>query len=202
MRNYRHGFFAELTSGPGSCSRCQQELCFVCRSESHPGMSCQQYQYTQSKFTDAITKFCRKMKWMRCFECGHVIEKKVGCNHITCYCGAQFCYLCGSKWGQCKCEIISGGHALRHNRLPAAADPVHQCQYCRQQLPSQMELRVHLNVCQAAQQARGGTYVCNNCQQRFMNAIEYRTHRRQCFLMSAERAELSAQAVLSRLGPE
>mmetsp|Transcript_96571 Transcript_96571/g.171692 ORF Transcript_96571/g.171692 Transcript_96571/m.171692 type:complete len:510 (-) Transcript_96571:295-1824(-) len=201
----RFGFFADRAadseiSGPVGCPKCEQALCFQCRSEWHTGMNCAQYQWTVSKYADEITKFCRKMNWMRCFDCGHVIEKKAGCNHITCFCGSQFCYLCGSKWGHCRCEIFDQGHALRHNRAPAAG-ALQECRYCHQQLPSAVELRVHLSVCQTALAARGGTFVCNNCQARFMDAVEYRRHRRECFANAALGAALAVPDVdVSRFG--
>lgn len=28
-----------------------------------------------------------------------VVERNQGCPHMTCKCGAQFCYNCGGKWG-------------------------------------------------------------------------------------------------------
>jgi len=186
----RHGWHTEvdvsgeatnshvLNSGPIGCPRCQQAICFKCRSEWHAGMTCPQYQYFDSKIVDALTKFCRKMKWMRCFQCGHVVEKKAGCNHITCFCGSQFCYLCGGTWGECKCQIIGQGHALRHNRGPTAA--VHRCPHCSQNCDSAAELRVHLTLCQVAQTNGGGRFECATCHARFADYVQYRTHRRAC----------------------
>jgi len=81
----RHGVQADLelgdshqlqNVGPVGCPKCEQALCFCCRSEWHQGMSCKQYQFSVSRTADDITRFCRKMNWMRCFECGHVIENK------------------------------------------------------------------------------------------------------------------------------
>jgi len=192
MQATRHGWFADLATpdhdddpnashGPLGCPKCRLPLCFSCRSEWHEGMSCKQYQFAVAKNADAFTKFCRKMNWMRCFECGHVVEKKAGCNHIVCLCGSQFCYLCGSKWGECRCAVIGHGHALRHNRVLQEV-ALHACPHCRQQYPSVAELRVHLTFCQVRTANRGGSYTCNNCQMRFSNVQEYRDHRRQCFL--------------------
>ena len=27
-----------------------------------------------------------------------MIERTEGCNHMTCKCGNQFCYVCGANW--------------------------------------------------------------------------------------------------------
>ncbi|KAM0667449.1 hypothetical protein ACQRIU_003314 [Beauveria bassiana] len=40
----------------------------------------------------------------RCSSCHHVVELSTGCNHISCRCGAQFCYVCGEKWKTCGCQ--------------------------------------------------------------------------------------------------
>merc|ERR1711972_1311334 len=123
---------SDLTvEGPHGCPKCQQALCFGCKSEWHAGMNCKQYRYVAAKNKDAITQFCVAMNWMRCFECGHVIEKKAGCNHITCICGNQFCYLCGVKWGDCNCHAFGGAAALRHNRVPVQGEQ-QICPHCRQ----------------------------------------------------------------------
>lgn len=167
-----------LSSGPIGCPRCEQAICFKCRSEWHVGMTCPQYQYCARKNVDALTQFCRKMNWMRCFQCGHVVEKKAGCNHIICLCGSQFCYLCGATWGSCKCQIVGEGHALRHNRGPAAVS--HTCPHCSQPFDSAAELRVHITMCQVAQTNSGGRYECATCHTRFTDYSQYRTHRRAC----------------------
>jgi len=209
----RHGWHTEvdvsseatssemLCSEPIGCPRCQQPICFKCRSEWHEGMSCHQYQYFASKIVDEVTKFCRKMKWMRCFQCGHVVEKKTGCNHITCMCGSQFCYICGSQWGQCKCQVISEGHALRHNRGPAAE--THRCPHCSQAFDSVEELRVHIRMCQANQARKlscvplleeaatttngTGAFECASCGSRFSDYGHYKTHRRECVKLPVPR---------------
>lgn len=198
VKAMRHGWHTEvdvseeaanacvLSSRPIGCPRCQQAICFKCRSEWHEGMSCPQYQYFASKVVDEVTKFCRKMNWMRCFECGHVVEKRAGCNHITCHCGSQFCYLCGAKWGSCKCQVIGEGHALRHNRGLAADAATHRCPHCTQAFDSAAELRVHVTMCRVAQASRGA-FECASCRARFTEYSLYRDHRRACV---AQRTEL------------
>ncbi|TRM63513.1 hypothetical protein BD626DRAFT_630022 [Schizophyllum amplum] len=37
--------------------------------------------------------------WRRCPRCLIFIELVHGCNHMSCICGMQFCYKCGSPWG-------------------------------------------------------------------------------------------------------
>merc|ERR1712178_645271 len=203
VKAMRHGWHTEvdvsaeatssstLNSGPIGCPRCQQAICFKCRSEWHEGMTCPQYQFLASKIADGMTKFCRKMKWMRCFQCGHVVEKKAGCNHIVCVCGSQFCYLCGAEWGKCKCQIIGEGHALRHNRGPAAA--IHRCPYCSQPFDSAEELRVHTSMCQVAQNDNGGRFECATCRARFTDYSEYRRHRQSCLVAYTEMRNFAAE---------
>merc|ERR1719161_3531982 len=141
-------------------------------------MNCKQYQFCAARHMDDLTKFCRKMNWMRCFECGHVVEKKAGCNHITCICGAQFCYLCGARWGECKCQVVDAGHALRHHRVPAGQ--MHTCRWCQQAYPSELELQAHARVCRARLDAAGGAYECASCFRRFQSEALLRNHRRVC----------------------
>lgn len=166
-------------NGPIGCPKCCHPLCHRCKSEWHAGMTCDQYHYISAKSRDAFTRFCRDMRWMRCFECGHVVEKRAGCNHITCVCGANFCYLCGASWGSCKCQVVSEGHALRHNRVAGVGEQ-HVCQYCRQAFDSQMELGVHIRVCRTAIEQRGGAYECASCLSRFPNSEALLRHRRGC----------------------
>ena len=33
-------------------------------------------------------------------------QRATGCRHITCKCGAEFCYVCGSRWRSCSCTEV------------------------------------------------------------------------------------------------
>mmetsp|Transcript_26097 Transcript_26097/g.66256 ORF Transcript_26097/g.66256 Transcript_26097/m.66256 type:complete len:850 (-) Transcript_26097:195-2744(-) len=36
----------------------------------------------------------------KCPSCRKFIEKNGGCQHMTCHCGTQFCWVCGREWGR------------------------------------------------------------------------------------------------------
>ena len=39
----------------------------------------------------------------RCTRCKFIVFKNDGCNHMTCRCGYEFCYVCGGKHQDCEC---------------------------------------------------------------------------------------------------
>ena len=48
----------------------------------------------KEKIDDSIKEFAKNHFVKRCPNCGIVIEKNNGCNHITCVqCGHQWCWL-------------------------------------------------------------------------------------------------------------
>lgn len=63
------------------------------------------------------------LHYRQCSKCKNVIEKSSGCNHMTCKCGYQFCYLCGYKWRQSHtCENPDGE--------PLFQEPEFECCCC------------------------------------------------------------------------
>ncbi|KAM3136509.1 hypothetical protein pb186bvf_011467 [Paramecium bursaria] len=68
---------------------CGQLICFSCGNEYHQNLSCSQaedQQYREAK---------EEYKIYECPLCRAPIQKKSGCNHMTCYkCKHQFCWLC------------------------------------------------------------------------------------------------------------
>ena len=54
-----------------------------------------------------------KEKCKKCPKCAVWIMKNAGCNHITCRCGAEFCYTCGkvyvNKKRLCQCPLFRTG---------------------------------------------------------------------------------------------
>ncbi|KAG8941677.1 hypothetical protein FRC03_004218 [Tulasnella sp. 419] len=46
----------------------------------------------------ALLELIKDNAWQICSRCGQGIEKASGCSHMTCLCGYQFCYKCGSQY--------------------------------------------------------------------------------------------------------
>ncbi|KAL3453499.1 hypothetical protein BJX65DRAFT_125315 [Aspergillus insuetus] len=58
--------------------------------------------------------------WQQCPQCSHLIELSTGCNHITCRCGFEFCYVCRVKWKKCGCAIWDENRLLDRAQVLAA----------------------------------------------------------------------------------
>lgn len=78
------------------CPSCFSEICTACHNESHVGMTCaekrahkdpgEQERLMEAWATDNNVK--------RCPSCRLWVEKTEGCNHMSCKCGAHFCWIC------------------------------------------------------------------------------------------------------------
>lgn len=99
--NQRCSKFVDLDSvaGPSGgaaafgCSKCGTKMCASCRSAWHLGLTCAQYQQLPEALRSpgdvaAITMAARK-GWRACSSCHQMVEKKDGCNHITCSDGGR-----------------------------------------------------------------------------------------------------------------
>ncbi|KAL7799933.1 hypothetical protein V8C37DRAFT_407427 [Trichoderma ceciliae] len=81
-----------------TCGECQSKTCIVCKGLSH------QDDCPEDVTTKELIRIAAKNNWQRCYPCRRMVELNTGCNHITCRCKAQFCYVCGKQWKQCGCE--------------------------------------------------------------------------------------------------
>jgi hypothetical protein len=70
------------------CGSCMREFCGKCLLAAHDG-DCDKQE---------VLFFERNLHYRQCKKCGFVIEKNQGCNHMTCRCSNQFCYVCGASW--------------------------------------------------------------------------------------------------------
>ncbi|KAF3920523.1 hypothetical protein ABW20_dc0108619 [Dactylellina cionopaga] len=55
--------------------------------------------------TQAFLNTADQNGWRRCIKCQQMIELGTGCYHMTCSCKAEFCYLCGVGWKNCRCVL-------------------------------------------------------------------------------------------------
>eukprot|EP01018_Ginkgo_biloba_P027910 Gb_32390 [translate_table: standard] len=93
------------------CPVCKRLFCAQCSVPWHAGLDCSDFQQLSSaeKEKDDLMLFrlAKEKHWQRCTRCKLMVEKESGCCHMTCRCGYEFCYKCGSEWKEatvpCSC---------------------------------------------------------------------------------------------------
>eukprot|EP00483_Globobulimina_turgida_P008374 UN08391 len=81
------------------CPDCHCIWCFACRKVAHLPCTCEladKWMLLHSTDSENITWV--KAYTKECPKCKDHIEKNQGCNHMTCRCGHQFCWLCRKDW--------------------------------------------------------------------------------------------------------
>ena len=91
-----HGYMIGEKSNPKLfCGFCLKNTCFLCRNPWHENLDC------EAAMDKEFKKYVKKAEVKECPKCHAKIEKKDGCNHITCtQCQFQFCWLCGRKYSR------------------------------------------------------------------------------------------------------
>ncbi|KAI1608907.1 hypothetical protein EDD37DRAFT_612212 [Exophiala viscosa] len=84
------------------CPHCACALCSICRGQAHDRTS----DCPQDYGLEATMSLADSEGWRRCYKCRTLVERSTGCRHMTCKCGAQFCYVCGVKWRTCHCTEV------------------------------------------------------------------------------------------------
>ena len=82
------------------CPVCTVERCVHCNVGWHDGQTCEQYQewQTNNEAGDELLAGLQAAgEFKACYQCGAGVQKSEGCNHMTCTCGAHFCYLCSAE---------------------------------------------------------------------------------------------------------
>lgn len=81
-----------------TCSNCKKPTCTLRKQGSHQG---------ECSSTTADYEFrevARKNGWQQCPNCGHMVALVEGCDHMTCICGRDFCYICGKNDCRYRCK--------------------------------------------------------------------------------------------------
>ena len=103
------------------CPLCHIASCQFCanvwtrgRLADHTGISCAAHaaQLRRADANDdrALQQWKLDRQVQACPQCQCDIEKRDGCNHMTCRCGHEFCWVCGERW--------NGNHYRCRGRMP------------------------------------------------------------------------------------
>jgi len=87
------------------CRGCKTRLCLRCKDEAHGETTCAAAASARAAASEdeAVRSLAAAAGWRSCTGCGSLVELLFGCNHMTCRCGAAFCYACGVPWKGCTC---------------------------------------------------------------------------------------------------
>ncbi|KAF8446996.1 hypothetical protein BDZ91DRAFT_752546 [Kalaharituber pfeilii] len=93
-----------------TCRVCKRGTCVKCKSPEHTGDCPEDDDITATLSTAA------ENGWARCSNCHAIVELSFGCLHMSCRCGAEWCYRCGTKWGTCSCGDFESDDEARGRR--------------------------------------------------------------------------------------
>jgi ariadne-1 len=78
---------------------CGAAMCWHCGEESHAPLQCSRLaRWGELTDDQTLWRHCAVTTTRPCPACNARIEKNGGCNHMTCRCGNQFCWVCGQPW--------------------------------------------------------------------------------------------------------
>ncbi|KAF1992073.1 hypothetical protein K402DRAFT_388639 [Aulographum hederae CBS 113979] len=103
-----------------TCPRCNIRTCSLCKQASHEGQLC-----PEDRAFQMLMDVAGENGWQQCHRCRTMVELNHGCNHMTCRCGAQFCYVCAAQWKTCECPQWDEDNLLQEGQRRAARD-LHQ----------------------------------------------------------------------------
>ncbi|KAF1361764.1 ariadne RING finger [Lizonia empirigonia] len=95
-----HPSEVEPDTGRVVCKECVTATCSRCNNGYHYNTACPDDEALRE--TQALAQ---AMGWKSCNNCDRMIQLRTGCNHITCKCSAEFCYVCGIEWKNCSCAV-------------------------------------------------------------------------------------------------
>ncbi|KAL2336355.1 hypothetical protein Fmac_010801 [Flemingia macrophylla] len=93
---------AEEVVTASECPHCNRLFCAQCKVSWHAGVECREFQNLKQSEREKedlmVIELAKNQSWRRCSKCNFYVEKVDGCSHVTCRCGNEFCYACGSSW--------------------------------------------------------------------------------------------------------
>ncbi|CAI9773333.1 unnamed protein product [Fraxinus pennsylvanica] len=89
---------SQTDNGCMECPVCRGFICVDCGVPWHTSMTCEEYQnLTLEEREECYTSLLQNKGWRRCQRCHRMIERSHSCYHMTCRCGHEFCYSCGTE---------------------------------------------------------------------------------------------------------
>lgn len=82
-----------------TCPR-RHETCTICRGAAHEGSDC-----PEDRDVGRTNALAEAEGWKRCARCRALVEHGEACQHMTCRCGYEFCYVCTRVWRTCGCTM-------------------------------------------------------------------------------------------------
>ncbi|KAF1832429.1 hypothetical protein BDW02DRAFT_529935 [Decorospora gaudefroyi] len=122
----------ESGTNRATCSKCGTETCAICNNAYHQGSDC-----PDDPSLRQTRELAREMGWQTCYACDRVVQLRSGCNHMTCPCKAEFCYVCGVRWKECNCNTAD------LNRIEERAEEIVDRDAGPNILPGERRRRVH-----------------------------------------------------------
>ncbi|KAK6003351.1 hypothetical protein QM012_001196 [Aureobasidium pullulans] len=119
-------FLGRANNGILRCGKCSDLTCTSCKDYAHPGECKEERGRDINKLDADLERLAAAEGWQRCPSCSRLVVLDSGCNHITCRCKHQFCYICGAKWKTCFCQQWQEAHLqerLRQEEQDAVLQP-------------------------------------------------------------------------------
>ncbi|KAJ3502013.1 hypothetical protein NM208_g16816 [Fusarium decemcellulare] len=86
-----------ITGDAALCPKCTRKTCIHCKGQYHTGIC------PSDSASQQVLQLATENGWQSCYHCHRIVELDIGCNHMTCLCKAEFCYVCGKRWKTCAC---------------------------------------------------------------------------------------------------
>ncbi|KAM0563040.1 hypothetical protein ACHAPJ_001884 [Fusarium lateritium] len=87
----------------GKCLLCDLDTCEDCGLKAHLGQTCE-----EGDAEEDVWAAMDANRTVNCPNCGRMIQLSDACNHMTCVCSKEFCFICGKDYGRCHCPTYEG----------------------------------------------------------------------------------------------
>ncbi|CZR69112.1 related to RING finger protein Dorfin [Phialocephala subalpina] len=90
-----------------TCQACSFKTCAFHKLPWHEGQTCEEFdtnddQIERLEQAEATAMLLAKEHAQVCPNCGNGVSRTEGCDHMTCRCGHEWCYLCGTSYENMK----------------------------------------------------------------------------------------------------